>query len=173
MRVEVPEGIDIFTRSLSTYLCPATNWRMAVKYTWGKYVFLYPYVIFSILLFFYKLFSSRRRTYDVAIAFGGHLNDLTFVADGFVKAKKKACWLHGGLYQYLVIVPGFQFLYQKIKNLVVLSDLVQDECLFFNKHLDLNIKKLYNPSFIASRKVDLEAISAINKGVWRFYCHGG
>lgn len=154
MRGEVPEGVNVFIKPFSNYICPATYWRMAVKYTWGKYLFLFPYIICSFLLFFYKFFIGTRKKYDVAIAFAGHINDLTFVANGFVKAEKKACWLHGALYQYLVIVPGFQFLYQKIKNLIVLSDLVQDECLFFNKQLDLNIRKLYNPSFIASKLVD-------------------
>ena len=163
MKGEIPEGINVIIHPLSPYLCPATYWRMAVKYAWGKYVFWIPYALCSILLFLYKIFTVPKKKYDVAIAFGGHLNDLTFVADGFVRAKKKVCWLHGGLYQYMVIVPGFQFLYQKIKNLVVLSDLVQDECLFFNKHLDLNIRKLYNPSFIASRKVNEEAVKAIKK----------
>lgn len=163
MRSEVPEGICIFTQSLPNYICPATYWRLAVKYVWGKYVFLFPYVFFSVVLFFYRLFGGSRKNYDIAIALGGHLNDLTFVAEGFVKADKKVCWLHGALYQYMVIVPGFQFFYQKIKNLVVLSDLAQDECLFFNKHLDLNIRKLYNPSFIASRKVDENVVESIKK----------
>lgn len=163
MQGEIPEGVKLYTRKFPIYICPATYWRLAVKYAWGKYVFLFPYVFFSVLLFFYKLIIRSSKQYDVAIAFGGHINDLTFVADGFVRTKKKLCWLHGGLYGYLVIGPCYQFLYKKIKNLVVLSDLVQDECLFFNKQLDLNIRKIYNPSFIASKKVDNEVVKALKE----------
>lgn len=163
MQGEVPDGVKLYTRKFPIYICPATYWRLAVKYAWGKYVFLFPYIFYSILLFFFKFFIRSRKQYDVAIAFGGHINDLTFVADDFVKTEKKLCWLHGGLYGYMIIGPSYQFLYNKIKNLVVLSDLVQDECLFFNKQLDLNIRKIYNPTFIASKKVDEESVKAIKE----------
>lgn len=160
---EVPKDVSIYTRHFPLYICPATYWRMAVKYAWGKYLFLLPYLICSIILPLYKFLLCPSKKYDVAIAFGGHLNDLTFVAENFVRSEKKICWLHGGLYQYMIIAPGFQFLYKKIKNLVVLSDLVQDECLFFNKQLDLNIRKLYNPSFIATKIVDENKVKAITE----------
>ena len=163
MRSEIPEDVNLIIRPLSNFICPETYWRLAVKYSWGKYLFLFPYVFFSVLLFVYKTIIGTREKYDIAIAFAGHINDLTFVADGFVKAKKKVCWLHGGIHGYMAIGPSYQFLYQKIKNLVVLSDLVQDECLFFNRQLDLNIRKIYNPSFIASKKVDKKEVSDIQE----------
>lgn len=160
---EVPDGVIVHTVKLPLFMCPEAYWRIAVKFSWGKFVFPLLYVIVDFCLFFYKLFIKSGAKYDVAIAFGGHVNDLTFVANNFVKAEKKLCWLHGGLYGYMAIGPSFQMLYKKIRNLVVLTDLVQNECLFFNRQLDLNIKKIYNPSYIASRKTDEKEVSDIKE----------
>ena len=163
MSSEIPEGVSLQVVHLSPFLCPETYWRLAVKYKCGKYLFPFLYVFFSVLLFFYRIIVLNIKKYDISIAFGGHINDLTFVAENFVRADKKLCWLHGGLSGYMVIAPCYQFLYRKIKNLVVLTDQGQNECLFFNRHLDLNLRKIYNPSFIASRKTDENEIKIIKE----------
>lgn len=163
MAKEIPKGVSVKTISLPPFLCPESYWRIAIKFSWGKFAFPFLYSVVYFALQIYKIFIRSRKTYDVAIAIGGHINDLTFVAKNFVKAEKKMCWLHGGLYSYMVIGPSFQMLYQKIKNLVVLTDLAQNECLFFNRQLDLNIRKIYNPSFIASRRTDEKEISSIKE----------
>ena len=142
-------------------LCPEAYWRVAKQYWWGKYAFPIIFLLLRIILFGYKCIITPRRKYDVAIAFSGHLNDLSFVAYDFLKAKKKCCWLHGGLYSYMVIVPGFERLYMKIKNLVVLTDVCQKEVLFFNKFLHLNIEKIYNPSFIRQKPLNEQKISEL------------
>lgn len=61
----------------------------------------------------------------------------------------------------MVIVPGFERLYMKIKNLVVLTDVCQKEVLFFNKFLHLNIEKIYNPSFIRQKPLNEQKISEL------------
>ena len=161
MACEIPNGVSLKKVKLPPLLCPESYWRLAVKFSWGKYLFPLFYIFFYLLIHVYKTFVSSSKKYDVAIAFGGHINDLSFVAYNFVKAEKKVAWLHGGLYTYMIIAPCYQFLYKKIRNLVVLTDLVQNECLFFNKQLKLNIKKIYNPSFIATREVDNKEVCRI------------
>ena len=58
---------------------------------------------------------------EIAIAFSGHYNDLTFVSENF-KASKKIAWLHGDETSYNDLSPGYFVLYQKIKNLICLSE---------------------------------------------------
>ncbi len=97
---------------------------------------------------------SLRRSFDLAIAFAGHFNDLTFVAHGFVRARAAVCWLHGALYQYFISSAGYLELYQKIGNLVVLVDDAQEEVLAYHPELRLNIRKMYNPTFISGEDAD-------------------
>ena len=158
---ELPEDCEIKNMPLPLALCPeAVLEGCQANIWWGKYAFPIIFLLLRIILFGYKCIITPRRKYDVAIAFSGHLNDLSFVAYDFLKAKKKCCWLHGGLYSYMVIVPGFERLYMKIKNLVVLTDVCQKEVLFFNKFLHLNIE-IYNPSFIRQKPLNEQKISEL------------
>lgn len=98
--------------------------------------------------------SELRQKFDIAIAFSGHFNDLSFVARGFVRAEHKMCWLHGALYSYALISDGFLRLYNRISNLIVLVDDAQEEVKMYNPSLNVNINKLYNPTSISERTVD-------------------
>lgn len=110
-----------------------------------------------------------RQKYDLAVAFSGHLRDLTFVASGFVKAKHTMCWLHGALFQYLAISHSYYNLYKKIKNLVVLSDEAQRETLAsFRSDPGYRIHKLYNPIDINARPTDDTLVQDLRKKYGRF-----
>ena len=136
--------------------------------------FAYPivYSVLHVANIVYKLFCRRkhilREQYDLAIAFSGHFNDLTFVKYGFVRARKKMCWLHGSIMDYALISDGFLNLYQKIQNLVVLSDDYQGEVLLRNRQLKLNIHKIYNPSFISERKIDWAMVEKLQQQYGKF-----
>ena len=80
---------------------------------------------------------------EIAIAFSGHYNDLTFVSENFKDAKKIA-WLHGDETSYNDIAPGYFALYQKIKNLVCLSEKNDDRSEEFNKKNEINKAMIYN-----------------------------
>ena len=152
-----------FPRKLAPEQC-----TKLIKYNiLGQFIYSFVYIVMLLINFLYKIICHRRRIlkqkYDLAIAFSGHYNDLTFVASGFVKCKKKMCWLHGALYGYVLISDGFLNLYKKIKNLVVLVDIFQDEVLITNKQLSLNIYKLYNPSFIAEKEIDNVKVLQLKK----------
>ena len=106
---------------------------------------------------------SLRRTFDLAIAFAGHFNDLTFVADGFVRARAAVCWLHGALYQYLILSSGYLKLYQKIGNLVCLSDRSNVECADIMRWYHLRLTKLYNPIIVDSEGVEPEKVRRLKE----------
>lgn len=139
--------------SFSRKEAPEQYAQFVKRYWWGRY--LYP-VIFTILQvwivlkkIFFKL-KYRLGKYDIVISFASHFNDLTFVANNFVKADKKLSWLHGALYGYALISDGYLNLYNKIHNLIVLVDDAQKETLIYNRQLNLNINKLYNPTYFTN-----------------------
>lgn len=149
---EFPKGTVYYKRHFSPKLCPEIYSYGTKKWWWGKIAYPILHLCTTILLGIKRLFR-RRRKYDIAIAFTGHFQDLTFVAKNFVRAKKKLCWLHGCLAEYLMIADGYIPLYRKIKNLAVLSDLFDLNVYCANRYLkSLNVKKIYNPSSIKQDK---------------------
>lgn len=84
----------------------------------------------------------------------GHTSDLTINAYNIIRSNKKITWLHGALYEYMIINPGYERMYRRIKNIVTLNDFSEKNCFFFNKYMKLNSIKLYNPCFIEERKLD-------------------
>lgn len=153
---EFPSSCHMVHFNYSRKLTPEQYNKAIRMWNWGKYA--YPVIATALfpLNIALKMISRIKENnhYDLAIAFSGHFNDLTFVADDFVKAKHKLCWLHGALYSYLLLSDGFLNLYRKIKNLVVLVESGQHEVFEYNKFLHLNIHQLYNPSFIAEKRVN-------------------
>lgn len=153
---EFPSSCHMVHFNYSRKLTPEQYNKAIRMWNWGKYA--YPVIATALfpLNIALKMISRIKENnhYDLAIAFSGHFNDLTFVADDFVKAKHKLCWLHGALYTYLLLSDGFLNLYRKIKNLVVLVESGQHEVFEYNKFLHLNIHQLYNPSFIAEKRVN-------------------
>jgi len=153
---EFPSSCHMVHFNYSRKLTPEQYNKAIRMWNWGKYA--YPIMATALfpLNIALKMKSRMRikKQYDLTIAFSGHFNDLTFVADGFVKSKHKLCWLHGALYSYLLLSDGFLNLYRKIKNLVVLVESGQHEVFEYNKYLHLNIHQLYNPSFIAEKQVN-------------------
>lgn len=145
-------------------ICPEQYNKIMRWKSWGKWV--YPPVSFALsgVGLIYKAFLKKHREcrerFDLAIAFAGHYNDLTFVASDYINACHKLCWLHGTLYSYILASDGFINLYKQIKNLVVLIRDCETEVFAYNSFLKLNINQLYNPvSFsdkqYSSRNIEL------------------
>lgn len=149
--------------SLPRSHCPEAYWVMTRRIWGGKYLFPLMYLGISVVHWTERIFKRVKGEYDVAIAFSGHYNDLSFVANDFVKAKKKVAWLHGALYQYVLIAQGFENLYKKIKNLVVLVDDAQEEVLAYHKKdgFEFNIKKIYNPMSMCEKPIDEEKVALL------------
>ena len=99
---------------------------------------------------------------EIAIAFSGHYNDLTFVSENFKDAKKIA-WLHGDETSYNDIAPGYFALYKKIKNLVCLSEKNDDKSEEFNEKNEINKALIYNPINLDGREIDEKIVKSLKQ----------
>ena len=143
-------------------LCPELYSFGVKKWWWGKY--LYPNIVLLLtpLLKIRKIFKNYKKKYDIVISFSGHINDLTFVGNNFLKSNKKLCWLHGSLADYLLICSGFGQLYMKIGNLCVLSEYAQEIALNGNKFMkEIKIHKIYNPTSIKNKSLSVKKIQEL------------
>ncbi len=167
MEKEMPEGIPLEHVCFPRKACPEQYAQLIKRNLIGRFVYPVATVILGVADGLYKAYCRRyhflRKQYDIAIAFSGHFNDLTFVANSFVKSKAKMCWLHGALYGYMIISDGYYNLYKKIKNLIVLVDDAQEEALVYNHQTGFNIRKLYNPTCIANRTIVVAVVENLKK----------
>lgn len=161
----IPNNVTIKHYDFPLDAAPS-RYYIGIKTFWyGKYVFPWIYVAKKIALLIRKLAFRDSTEYDIAIAFAGHYNDLTFVADNFLKTKKKLCWTHGALYQNFISSDGFVESYKKIKNIIVLNKTAQEEVLAANHYLnlerELNINMLYNPINMENKPVDENKVAKL------------
>lgn len=113
---------------------------------WGRYAYPAIYAFSSVATSIAKPCLRRGLgSYDIAIAFSGHFNDLTFAALGFVKARRAIAWLHGTINSYGLISDGYINLYKHFDKLVCLSDEGIEEFRSAKHWLNLPLVKLYNP----------------------------
>ena len=147
--------------------CPENSWHVALNHD------LYGFEMCCLSIRYFWLvikawikkrhYTIRDKKYDLAIAFSGHISDLTFVAENYIDARYKMAWVHGAQYQYNMISPGYFRLYKKIKNLVCLSDLCDAECEKFNKKNNIKKRKIYNPCIINSKKINEDKVKALKE----------
>lgn len=149
--------------------------RLDTKFKWGKYVSpiicAFTKILNSLFKFNLCVFdkilnqcgSDISRDYDIAIAFSGHMNDLNFVADEFIKSNVKIAWLHGNENEYIKLSDGFASLYKKIQNLVCLSDTDDEKCTEFNTKFGINKRKIYNPVIIKDKALDEKFIDELKQ----------
>ena len=174
MEDKFPEAANIKHMAVSDLMMPDYYMLMVKKWSWGKYLYPFVYVASSLMMNFKKLAyrlvdKEASEGYDVAIAFSGHFRDLTFVANNFVKTKKKMCWLHGALAEYLVSSCTYGDLYRKIHNLVVLSKDRQEYAISTNLHLSsLNINQLYNPIPAEKEEPDIKLCEKIRSDYGKY-----
>lgn len=167
---EIPNNVKVLHFNFPRLMAAERYAQLIKNNSFGRYI--YP-LAFSILRFLelfmglmYRSFDHQK--YDLAIAFSGHFNDLTFVADNILRTNKKMAWLHGALYEYLLMSDGYFNLYKKIINLICLVDDAQDEALIYNHNKSLNINKLYNPTAISEKKINLEKVATLKKKYGKF-----
>lgn len=163
MEKELNKKCNIFYYKYPNLFMPDYYMLMVKRWRWGKYVYPIVYIISSILMYGYRLLLGKRKRYDITVAFSGHFRDLSFVAYNFIRGRKKICWLHGALMEYLVLSCTFGNLYEKIKNLCVLSEDRQEAALDANQFLikKLNICKIYNPINTNKKEIDKEKCKKI------------
>lgn len=147
---EVPDWINVKVIRYSRFLCPESWWKIAIWYKGG--VILYPliYAFFYLLNAFYRMRLSYFKEYDVAIAFSGHYNDLSFVLRQ-LKCQRKISWLHGALYQYILSSPAYVKLYGKFDKNIAISSFLNYEVFLCNKSIKNNFEVIYNPILVNDR----------------------
>lgn len=154
MKEFLPKECKYISYKFSRLICPELYSFGVKKWWWGKYAYPIIHTILSIFQFLMRL-CFKRQKYDIAIAFSGHINDLTFVTNKFIQAKQKVTWCHGSLISYLAICDAYAVLYKKIDKFVTLSDLELHSAYNGHKFLqDKKIMKIYNPTYIQDRNID-------------------
>lgn len=131
------------------------------KFKWGKVISPVAFALMKLAMPLFKKKFGRNASYDIAIAFSGHMNDLTFVSEEFISSNEKIAWLHGNENEYLNLSCGYGALYKNIKNLVCLSDADDDKCIEFNDKFGINKEKIYNPVIIKDSALDEEKIASL------------
>lgn len=158
----LPDGVKYKRIRIPLSLCPDRYGLLAKKNRLGIFLFPIAYTLSILLLFFfkwfYRLFITRKK-YPICISFAGHYRDLTVNSYNIVKSKKKIAWAHGSAIEYLVLNPGNAYMLKKIHNMVSLSGVGDEFIKSSNKFINLNINKIYNPTFILNSETKDEIVS--------------
>lgn len=163
MEKELPSEMKIqhilFPRSITPQ-----RYSKLVRYgLFGQIVFYVCRVFMGIIQIIYKpLYYKKLPKPDIAIAFSGHYNDLTFVSQNFGNAKKIA-WIHGNQASYDEAAPGYFRLYKEIKNLVCLSEKDDDCVISFNQKNNIRKKLIYNPINLKERAINRELVDELKQ----------
>lgn len=165
MEKEISENVVIKHFSLARKVCPEMYTAIIKRWTWGKYIYAPVYLLMNLYHAVRRIFcAERKQSYDIAIAFSGHFNDLTFLEKKYVKSKKKVCWVHGCILDYALISSGYLHLYQEIGNLVTLSSFYEQGVFSYNRFLEgIHTEKIYNPTYIKQRKVDEKVVDELKQ----------
>lgn len=161
MKDMLPSGVNFHALSFDRKICPELYSYGVMKWWWGKYAYCIIHPILTIGIKIRKLFWKKKK-FDAVIAFTGHINDLTFVAEDFLKTKQKICWCHGTLLSYLAICDGYPKLYKKFDKIVTLSE--QGLTNTFLGHAFLKqkiIKNIYNPVPIRNKPINYEHVKKL------------
>jgi glycosyltransferase involved in cell wall biosynthesis len=162
---EIPDGCTVTKLPYDLRYCPEGTWPLAMQGDRAGLemaFFAFKYVGRKLLHTVTKPhFTQKHTQYDLAIAFAGHIRDLTFVSSGCIPAKHTLAWLHGAQYQYALMSPGFYRLYKKIGNLVCLSELCDSECVKFNQKNHIRKRKIFNPCALTRAAVDEEKVRSL------------
>lgn len=165
---EIPKECNIKYVKFSKFLTPHFYWAQIEKYSWGKFIFPIIYFFLEIGTKFMGIINKLIKTkYDLAISFSGHFNDLTYTVN-YVNATYKMCWLHGSLSNYILISKEYGVLYNKIENIIVLSEDMQEETLNYNPWIRCKINKIYNPVILKDRKVNHDKVGALQNKYGEF-----
>ena len=163
MEKEIPADVRILHIPFSRNLAPQRYSKLVRVLPMGVIAFYICAIPVNAVQKIYKIkYKKNVPNAEIAIAFSGHYNDLTFVSENFKDAKKIA-WLHGDETSYNDIAPGYFALYKKIKNLVCLSEKNDDRSEAFNQKNEINKALIYNPINLEGRKIDEKLVDSLKQ----------
>jgi len=170
MEQELPHDIEVVHINYPRNFTPQRFSKMERMGNLFSLAFRCIDVVLSAAQPVYRLFyKSKLHSTDVAVAFSGHFNDLTFVRQNFNDSDIKIAWLHGDQYSYDVISPGFYRLYNQIRNLVCLSEENDEYVTAYNAAHNIRKEKIYNPINCADKIVDYSLVDQL-KSMYGDYC---
>lgn len=150
---QLVSGVNYIELEFPRSLAPERYSTLISRAAWGRFVYPLAYsAALAIVVARRPFLRKRLGEFNVAVAFSGHYNDLTFVALSCVKATKKLAWLHGTINSYALIGEGYINLYKYFDTLFCLNDEGLEEFKDAKHWLNLPLKKLHNP-------IDLDRIS--------------
>lgn len=166
---QIPQECNVYYLDLPYYAMPESRASTMVKRDGGAFLYYPIFMLKKGKELFYKIkFNQfRKKQYDVAIAFSGHLNDIYFV-DTFLKANKKIVWCHGMIYQYLLLSPAFEKRYRHFNHVVTINHLDQSEIFIHKPYLSYDIHQIYNPILNESNKIEEANVEEIKKEFGKF-----
>lgn len=170
MEGSFPSECEIIHTPMPMAVLPDFFLPIVRKWWWGKYAYSATYLIAKVLLLVFRCLHVKRRSFDVAIAFSGHIRDLTYVSYRFVKADKTLGWVHGCISNFLLMSYSFKNLYLKIRNLCVLSEQNQVQALHFCDFPKdaLNISLLHNPIDQLPLIADMQLVESLKREYGEF-----
>lgn len=147
---QLSDNVSYITRYFPRALAPERYNTLVKRAAWGRFVYPLAYSLFTIVVMFKRLVDRRALAdFDVAIAFSGHYNDLTFVGLKSILARNRIAWLHGSINSYALISSGYLNLYKYFDGLVTLCDDGVEEFEYSHSYLKYQIRKIYNPINVA------------------------
>lgn len=155
---KVPKYCNIIRLNIPRSHNPLYRSSTMIRRPGGAILYYGTYVLKKIFIWpfdFIKTIKIRKKKYDAAIAFSGHMNDCYVTLD-FIKANKKIVWTHGMIYQYLLISPGFEKMYRKFDKIATVTHINQSDIFDCKTYLNLDIIPIYNPTYKLENKEILE-----------------
>lgn len=163
MENEIPSNVKVFHITYRREMSPYRYEKIIVHGMLGKVI---GHSIVTIMRCISTVYFKIKRKYipnsDIAIAFSGHYNDLTFV-DSNYKTSKKVAWLHGNENSYKEICSGYMTLYSHIKNLVCLSCVDDDKVEEYNTINGINKTLIYNPINMKDKVVNITEVNSLKE----------
>ena len=164
IKEELEQLVPVRVIRFSKRRCPESKWPVLLDHKVGiyhRFKFGVLYGGLTVLNRVTKPVYRVKKKYNLAIAFSGHINDLTFLAEKYINSDKKIAWLHGNQASYYFLSPGFFRLYSKIRNLICLSEIGDADCVAFNRKHQIKKKKIYNPIEVHLEAADEKKIKRL------------
>jgi len=163
MKSQLPESVKYKAIGFSQYFCADYYYILIKTFRWGKYAFPIIYLVLS-LAGKVRAVNTRRKfeSFDLSIAFAGHVNDMNFVGRRYIRSKHRICWFHGAVFQKFLYSEAYVDLCQRMDEVVVLNEEGQDQTFVANHFMKpFKTRKIYNPIYMDASSVSEENVAKI------------
>jgi glycosyltransferase involved in cell wall biosynthesis len=170
MKSQLAKPVKYIGYYFSQYLCADYYYILVKAFWWGKYFFPLIYAFLSIIGKLHSLITRIRfDSYDLCIAFAGHINDMNFVGRNYIRARNRICWFHGAIFQKFLYSDAYVDLCNKMDVVVVLNEECQEQTFMANHFMKrFKTRKIYNPIYMNTSTIDIEKANEIKRKYGEF-----